>query len=69
MSRSPTSAQGGRAAEKRAAQLRRELEHHNHRYYVLDEPEISDSGYDALLNELRDIEAEHPELRTPDSPT
>ena len=45
------------------------LEHHNHRYYVLDDPEVSDSEYDALLNELRDLEAEHPELLTPDSPT
>jgi len=54
---------------KRAAELRRLLEHHNHRYYVLDEPEIGDDEYDALLDELRAIEAEHPELRTPDSPT
>jgi DNA ligase (NAD+) len=54
---------------KRAAELRKQLEHHGHRYYVLDDPEISDSEYDALLNELRDLEAEHPELRTPDSPT
>ena len=53
----------------RADELRRQLEYHNHRYYVLDDPEVSDSDYDALLNELRDIEAEHPELRTPDSPT
>ena len=45
------------------------MEHHGHRYYVLDDPEISDSEYDELLNELRDIEAEHPELLTPDSPT
>src|ERR671936_1663554 len=51
------------------AHLRREIERHNHRYYVLDDPEISDPEYDALLNELRDLEAEHPELRTPDSPT
>jgi DNA ligase (NAD+) len=57
------------AAESRAAELRRALEHHNHRYYVLDDPEVSDSEYDKLLNELRDLEAEHPELRTPDSPT
>jgi len=56
-------------AEKRAAKLRRLIEHHNHRYYVLDEPEISDAEYDALLDELRDLEAENPELRTPDSPT
>jgi DNA ligase (NAD+) len=55
--------------EKRAAELRRELEHHNHRYYVLDDPDVSDAEYDALLNELRDLEAENPELRTPDSPT
>jgi DNA ligase (NAD+) len=51
------------------AELRRQLEYHNHRYYVLDDPEISDADYDALLNELRDLEAEHPELLTPDSPT
>ena len=53
----------------RAEELRRQLEYHGHRYYVLDDPELSDPEYDALLNELRDIEAEHPELRTPDSPT
>ena len=56
-------------AEDRAAELRRTLDRHNHRYYVLDDPEVSDAEYDALLNELRDLEAEHPELRTPDSPT
>ncbi len=53
----------------RAAELRRALEHHNHRYYVLDDPEIGDEEYDALLDELRSMEAEHPELVTPDSPT
>jgi DNA ligase (NAD+) len=53
----------------RAEELRRQLEYHGHRYYVLDDPEISDADYDALLNELRDIEAAKPELRTPDSPT
>jgi DNA ligase (NAD+) len=57
------------SAEQRAAQLRRQLEHHNRRYYVLDDPEIGDDEYDELLNELRQLEAEHPELRTPDSPT
>jgi DNA ligase (NAD+) len=57
------------AAERRAAELRRQLEHHNHRYYVLDDPEIGDEAYDALLDELREIEAENPELRTPGSPT
>jgi DNA ligase (NAD+) len=55
--------------KKRAAELRRQLEHHSHRYYVLDDPEIGDDAYDALLDELRAIEAEHPELATPDSPT
>jgi DNA ligase (NAD+) len=54
---------------ERAAELREQLEHHGHRYYVLDDPEISDSEYDALLNELRDIEAANPDLLTPDSPT
>jgi DNA ligase (NAD+) len=54
---------------ERAQELRRQLEYHNHRYYVLDDPEVSDADYDALLNELRDLEAEHPDLRTPDSPT
>ena len=57
------------SVEKRAAELRRVIEHHNHRYYVLDDPEVSDADYDALLNELRDLEEQHPELRTPDSPT
>ncbi len=58
-----------RAPQDRAAELRRLLEHHNHRYYVLDEPEVSDSDYDALLVELRGLEEANPELRTPDSPT
>jgi DNA ligase (NAD+) len=53
----------------RAAQLRALLAHHGHRYYVLDDPEISDAEYDALLDELRALEEAHPELRTPDSPT
>ena len=58
-----------RAAAKRADELRRELEHHNHRYYVLDDPEISDPEYDDLLRELMALEEEQPELRTPESPT
>ncbi|HXV06278.1 MAG TPA: NAD-dependent DNA ligase LigA [Solirubrobacterales bacterium] len=57
------------SVEDRAAELRREIEHHNHRYYVLDDPVIDDDAYDALLDELRAIEAEHPQLRAPDSPT
>jgi DNA ligase (NAD+) len=55
--------------EARVAELRRQLEYHGHRYYVLDDPEISDAEYDALLNELRELEAAHPELLTPESPT
>ena len=58
-----------KAAAKRAAELRRELEHHGYRYYVLDDPDITDDQYDALLDELRALEAEYPELVTPDSPT
>ncbi len=57
------------SAAQRATELRREMEHHNRRYYVLDDPEIGDDEYDALLDELRALEAENPELRTPDSPT
>lgn len=53
----------------RAAWLRQELERHNYLYYVLDRPEIDDTTYDRLFRELVDLEAAHPELRTPDSPT
>ena len=53
----------------RAEDLRKQLEHHEYRYYVLDDPEISDAEYDALMRELRDLENAHPELRTPDSIT
>src|SRR6202041_179767 len=56
-------------AAGRAAELRALLEHHGYQYYVLDDPEINDDAYDALLDELRGIEAEHPELVTSDSPT
>ena len=49
--------------------LREELRRHEHLYYVLDAPEISDAEYDALMNELKKLEAAHPELVTPDSPT
>ena len=54
---------------ERAAELRRTLQHHSHRYYVLDAPEIPDAEYDRLFQELQSIEVAHPELRTPDSPT
>jgi DNA ligase (NAD+) len=53
----------------RVRELRAELDEHAHRYYVLDDPVVGDDVYDALLDELRRIEAEHPELVTPDSPT
>ncbi len=56
-------------AAARADQLRAELRRHEHLYYVLDAPEISDAEYDVLMNELKRIEAAHPELLTPDSPT
>ncbi len=56
-------------ARLRSEELRSELNYHNHRYYVLDSPEISDAEYDVLLKELRAIESEFPELITPDSPT
>jgi DNA ligase (NAD+) len=57
------------SAARRAAELREQLARHNRLYYVLDEPEIGDDAYDDLINELREIEAEQPELLTPDSPT
>jgi DNA ligase (NAD+) len=54
---------------ERAEEFRAELRRHEHLYYVLDAPEITDAQYDALMNELKRIEQEHPELLTPDSPT
>ena len=50
-------------------QLRRKLDEHNYRYYVLDDPLISDAEYDRLLRELQTFEEENPDLITPDSPT
>ena len=55
--------------QKEIEKLRREIEHHNKLYYVLDAPVISDYDYDMLMNRLKALEAEHPELVTPDSPT
>jgi len=55
--------------KQRIEELRGVINHHNYRYYVLDSPEISDAEYDELMRELRQLEAEHPELVTPDSPT
>jgi DNA ligase (NAD+) len=61
--------QAPKKALARARALRTQLEHHAHRYYVLDDPEIGDDEYDKLLDELRALEVAHPALRTPDSPT
>ena len=54
---------------KRVADLRAALHHHNHRYYVLDDPEISDAEYDGLMQELIRLETDYPQLASPDSPT
>ena len=55
--------------EQEIVQLRQQLEHHNHRYYVLDDPEIPDSEYDRILQKLKSLEADHPELVIAQSPT
>src|SRR3569623_1658768 len=54
---------------RRAAALRERIHHHNYRYYALDDPEISDAEFDALMRELQDMEAQYPALVTPDSRT
>jgi DNA ligase (NAD+) len=56
-------------ARQEIERIRSLINHHNHRYYVLDSPEISDAEYDGLMRRLQQIEAEHPDLLTPDSPT
>ena len=58
-----------REAARRIDELRAQIAHHDYRYYVLDDPEVSDAAYDRLIKELRALEAAHPELVTPDSPT
>src|ERR1700676_3606687 len=55
--------------EKKIEALREKIRHHEYRYYVLDDPEISDADFDKLMNELTRLEAENPKLITPDSPT
>ena len=62
-------ARAGKEVDKKIEKLREKLRFHEHRYYVLDDPEISDAEFDHLLNELKKLEAEHPELVTPNSPT
>jgi DNA ligase (NAD+) len=57
------------AVARKIEKLRQEIRRHEHLYYVLDKPEVSDAAYDALINELKKLEAAHPELVTPDSPT
>src|SRR5436305_10414821 len=49
--------------------VREAIRHHEYRYYVLDDPEVTDAEFDRLMNQLKKLEAEHPELVTPDSPT
>ncbi|WP_405044988.1 DNA ligase LigA-related protein, partial [Paraburkholderia sp.] len=69
MVRHPARPSEASPATERAAWLRAELERANHAYYVLDQPELPDAEYDTLFRELQAIEAEHPDLITPDSPT
>lgn len=69
MSAAPGAGSSSADVAARAAELRHEIGRYDHAYYVLDDPLVGDDAYDALLDELRAIEAENPELRTPDSPT
>src|SRR5881409_3500669 len=55
--------------EKKLESLRDKIRYHEHRYYVLDYPEISDADFDKLMQQLKKLEAEHPDLVTPDSPS
>src|SRR6266550_4583603 len=55
--------------QQKIEQLRDMLRYHEHRYYVLDDPEVSDAEFDRLMQELKRLEAENPELITPDSPS
>ena len=64
-----TAATAPKAAQKRAAQLRAELDDHNYRYHVLDAPSVPDAAYDQLYRDLLELETRHPDLRVPDSPT
>ena len=58
-----------KTVEKEIAKLREQVRHHEHRYYVLNDPEISDFEFDKLMRRLQDLERSIPELVTPDSPT
>src|SRR5271168_1598677 len=59
----------GKDVEKKIEALREKIRHHEYLYYVLDQPEVDDAEFDKLMRQLKDLEAEHPELITPDSPT
>ena len=59
----------GAGVAERAAELRRQIDYHNHRYHVLDAPEISDAAFDVLMPYLGTPEAEHPAVGTPEPPT
>src|SRR6266704_58613 len=63
------SAAKGKAIESKIENLREKIRHHEHLYYVLDAPELSDADFDRLMQELKKLEAANPELITPDSPT
>ena len=60
---------GATSPQQRVGELRAQIAHHNERYHTLDDPEIDDAAYDALARELRALEAEHPDLIVPDSPS
>src|SRR5512142_3514589 len=62
-------ATAAKTVQQKIAALRDKIRYHEHRYYVLDDPELSDAEFDRLVNELKKLEAEHPDLVTPDSPT
>ena len=59
----------GKDLQKKIEALRDKIRYHEHRYYVLDDPEVSDAEFDKLMDELIGLETAHPELVTPDSPT
>src|SRR5919106_2816852 len=64
-----SAAQAAASPAARAFDLRQQIEHHNYRYHVLDDPEVSDAEYDRLMRELKALEEQYPDLVTPDSPT
>lgn len=66
---SPKEVESKEEAQAATEKLRRAIRYHNHRYYVLDDPLISDAEYDTLLEQLQTLEEKFPEMRSPDSPT